>query len=107
VSPRAACTSVVSRGRSSRHDVVAHRRRLAFHFMQSVLNDIADRHDADDSAAVATGMLRNLPDVMRSMRLGFALVAGLHLSRHRLAYWLAERSKSDRPWAVRPLKGDY
>ena len=39
-------------GRSSRHDVVAHRRRLAFHFMQSVLDDIADRHDADNAAAV-------------------------------------------------------
>src|SRR6476646_2430911 len=64
--------------------------------MEPVLDDVANRDDADDAAAIDHGHMTELArgHALHDARDGFGRMAGLDLARHRPAHRLVERARS-------------
>ena len=80
------------RRRSSRQDVVAHRRRIALHLPQAMLDHVADRHHAGQPALVDDGHMAEFArgHALHDRRHRLALVTGGDFAGHRSAHRLVE-----------------
>ena len=69
---------------------------LALHLMHAVLDDVADRDDADEPALIDDRHVAELSGrhALHDAGDGFALVAGLDLARHRAADRLVEHGSA-------------
>src|SRR5579863_430852 len=79
-----------------REDVVAHRRGLALHVLQPVLDHVADRNDSDQAALLDDRDMAELAlgHALHDAADGLALITRLDLAGHRLADGLVERGRA-------------